>query len=459
MDYNPKLLPGNIEAEASLLGCLLINGKLFSSIEGSGLNPDDFYEERHSVIFSAILAIQREGRTPDVITVGDRISTLEGLKINLDIKYLYELANTAPVVSESILSDYCNIIIEKSLYRELIKICSESSESAYRQSPPFDEVIDNSTTSLIALSNRKQVGTVVGIRKLVDSEMMKLRDRIESGKKISGISSGYPVLDGFGSGFKPGDMIVLAGRPGMGKTSFALNIAIEIARQDLNVLFFSLEMPSSQLVQRIISIECGINAKNLAIGKFEKDELTRLWAGVDDISKMPIFIDETSRLTVSDLRSKAKKLDAELRKSNVAGEKPKKLDCIFVDYLQLMASNIFREDKVRQVEDISRNIKLFAKDLKIPIVALAQLNRKVEERKENKIPMLSDLKDSGAIEQDADMVMFIQREDMYKKDTDKKNIADIYIQKNRHGQQGVVHLRFTPQYTKFTPLDPADFYK
>lgn len=459
MDYNPKLLPGNIEAETSLLGCLLINGKLFSSVEGKGLSADDFYEERHAVIFRAILSIVSEGRTPDVVTVGDRISTMEGLKINIDTKYLYELANLAPVVSESILSDYCDIIIEKSLYRELIKVCSESAESAYRQSPSFDEVIDNSTTALIALSNRKQAGTVISIRKIVDSEMMKLRDRIESGKKISGISSGYPYLDSFGSGFKPGDMVVLAGRPGMGKTSFALNMAIEIARQEHNVLFFSLEMPSSQLVQRIISIECGINAKNLAIGKFEKDELTRLWAGVDYVSKLPIFIDETSKLTVSDLRSKAKKLDAELRKSSVAGGKLKKLDCIFVDYLQLMSSNVFREDKVRQVEDISRNIKLFAKDLGIPIVALAQLNRKVEERKESKIPMLSDLKDSGAIEQDADMVMFIHREEVYKKDTEKKNIADIYIQKNRHGQQGSVHLRFTPQYTKFTTLDPTDFHQ
>ncbi|HSW59424.1 MAG TPA: DnaB-like helicase C-terminal domain-containing protein, partial [bacterium] len=365
MDYNPKLLPGNIEAEASLLGCLLINGKLFGTVEGTGISSEDFYEDRHSVIFKIIRSIYSEGKVPDVITVGNRISTVKGGNAGVEMKYLYELANSAPVVSESILEDYCSIIIEKSLYRELIRICSESVDSAYRQSAPFNEVVDKSTTDLITLSNRQQAGSVIEIKNIVDSEMQKLKERIDSGRKISGISSGYPVLDNFGSGFKPGDMIVLAGRPGMGKTSFALNMTIEIARLGHNVLFFSLEMPSSQLVQRIISIECSVNAKNLAIGKFDKDEITRLWAGVDKVSKLPIYVDETSKLTISDLRSKAKKLDAELRKAPPSPSRSNRLDCIFIDYLQLMSSTVYREDKVRQVEDISRNIKLFAKELGI----------------------------------------------------------------------------------------------
>lgn len=471
MDYNPKLLPGNIEAEASLLGCLLINGKLFSSVEGTGLCAEDFFDERHAVIFRAIQSIFNEQRTPDAILVADRIATTKNedkerkrnrnkekeLPVDVDLKYLYDLANSAPVVSERIIADYCSVIIEKSLYREMIKICSESNENAYRQFPSFDEVVDSTTTSLIALSNRKQAGTVVELKKIVDVEIMKLKDRIASGQKISGISSGYDYLDTFGSGFKPGDMVVLAGRPGMGKTSFALNMAINMAKKGSNILFFSLEMPSSQLVQKIISIECSVNAKNFSVGNFEKDEVDRLWAHVDTVSKLSIYIDETSKLTAADLRSKSKKLNSELKKTLRPDGTHAKLDCIFIDYLQLMSSNVYREDRVRQVEDISRNIKLFAKDLGIPIIALAQLNRKVEERRENKIPMLSDLKDSGAIEQDADMVMFINREDVYKKDSEKKNVADIYIQKNRHGPQGVVHLRFVPQYTKFAILDPTEY--
>ncbi|HNW82152.1 MAG TPA: replicative DNA helicase [bacterium] len=454
MDYNPKLLPGNIEAEASLLGCLLINGKLFSTVEGTGLNAEDFYEERHAVVFRVISAIYNEGKTPDVVTVGDKISNMGVENIFPDMKYLYDLAGRAPTVSESILVEYCNIIIEKSLFRELIKICAESSDNAYRQSSPFEEVADKSTSSLINLSNRRQTTTIQKAKDLVQKEIARLEERIAKGSKIAGISCGYPMLDDLCSGFKPGDMIVLAGRPGMGKTSFALNMAIEIARNNNNVLFFSLEMPANQIISRMIATECSVSAKRFNTGSLEKEEIDRLWSTVDRVSKLPIFIDDTSKLTVSDLRSRAKKLDSELKKTPAKDKtNPNKLDCIFVDYLQLMSSNVHKDDRVRQVEDISRNIKLFAKDLGIPIIALAQLNRKVEERSTNKIPMLSDLKDSGSIEQDADMVMFIHREDVYKKDSENKNIADIFVQKNRHGQQGHVKLRFVPQYTKFASFD------
>jgi len=446
MDLTPLTLPRHLEAETSLLGCLLINGKLFGTVEGTGLLPDDFYEERNSHIFRAIIEINSEGRTPDVITVSDKLSSVQEKAGVPDVEYLYELANKAPVISEKILNEYCDIIIEKSLYRSLINICANSSENAYRQTQSFDDVADQTTSLLIDISNRRQASTVSLLRDIVDDEMTKLKERVDSKQTISGISSGYPYLDNLCSGFKPGDMIVLAGRPGMGKTSFALNMAIEMAKNDNNVLVFSLEMPKSQLGNRVMSIECSVNAKHLLTGKFDEGETDRLWRNVDSLSRLPIYIDDTSKLTVSDLRSRAKKLDTELKKSG------KKLNCIMVDYLQLMSSNAFREDRVRQVEDISRNIKLFAKDLGIPIVALAQLNRKVEDRS-SKVPMLSDLKDSGAIEQDADMVMFIHREDVYKQDSDKKNEAEIYVQKNRHGQQGVVRLRFVPNYTKFHPMD------
>lgn len=453
MDHNPKLLPGNIEAEASLLGCLLINGKLFTAVEGTGIQAEDFYEERHSVIFRAVTAVYNESRTPDVITVGDRLLATDPA-VFPDPKYLYELAGRAPTVSEAMLLDYCNIIIEKSLLRELIRICSESSDNAYRQTVPFEEVADASTSSLINLSNRRQASTIQKAKDLVQKEIASYQERIARGSSIAGISSGYHMLDDLCSGFKPGDMIVLAGRPGMGKTSFALNMAVEIARNGQNVLFFSLEMPANQIISRIIATECSVSAKRFNTGSLEKEEINRLWATIDSVGKLPIYIDDTSKLTVSDLRSRAKKLDAELKKSQSKDRNgPNRLDCIFVDYLQLMSSNVYKDDRVRQVEDISRNIKLFAKDLGIPIVALAQLNRKVEERSTNKIPMLSDLKDSGAIEQDADLVMFIHREDVYKKESENKNIADIYVQKNRHGQQGHVKLRFIPQYTKFGSMD------
>ena len=448
MDLTPLTLPRHVEAETSLLGCLLINGKLFSTVEGTGLLPDDFYEERNSLVFRAIIEINNEGKTPDVITVSDKLSSIQEKTGVPDVEYLYDLANKAPVVSEKILKEYCDIIVDKSLYRAMIKVCADSSENAYRQSMSFDEVVDQTTSHLIDLSNRRQLSTVFSLREVVGDEMAKLKERVDSNQTISGISSGYPHLDNLCSGFKPGDMIVLAGRPGMGKTSFALNMAIEMAKNGSNIMVFSLEMPRSQLGTRVMSIECSINAKHLLTGKFDEGETDRLWRNYDSLSRLPIYIDDTSKLTVSDLRSRAKKLDTDLKKSG----KGKRLDCIMIDYLQLMSSTVYREDRVRQVEDISRNVKLFAKDMGIPIVALAQLNRKLEDRS-TKVPMLSDLKDSGAIEQDADMVMFIHRDDVYKQESEKKNVANIYVQKNRHGQQGVVKLRFVPQYTKFLTMD------
>ena len=231
MDLTPLTLPRHLEAETSLLGCLLINGKLASVVEGTGLYKEDFYEERNSHVFRAIMQIVDEGKTPDVVTVSDKLSAIQDKTGVPDIEYLYELANKAPVVSENILKEYCDILIEKSLYRSMIKVCADSSENAYRQTLSFDEVVDQTTTELIDLSNRKHASTVFPLKDVVEEEMGKLKERVDSNQTISGISSGYPHLDNLCSGFKPGDMIVLAGRPGMGKTSFALNMAIEMAKK------------------------------------------------------------------------------------------------------------------------------------------------------------------------------------------------------------------------------------
>ncbi|HDT11532.1 MAG TPA: hypothetical protein ENN58_02210, partial [bacterium] len=348
METHSLALPKSIEAETSILGSLLIDGKLYSIVESTGLLPTDFLEERHAIIFQAIVSIYNEGKTPDVITVSDRISAVADNEKTGGIQFLYDLASNAPVVSEALISEYCEIIIEKSLYRAFIKICSESTTEAYRQTADFDEIVDKSTTSLINLCNRRQVSSILPIKQIVDEEIVKLRERIELGNPISGISCGYPALDEICSGFKPGDMIVLAGRPGTGKTSFALNMAVEVAKNNYNVLYFSLEMPASQLANRLIATECSVNAKNLMSGKFsDKDEIKRLWANIDSISRLPLFIDDTSKLTVSDLRSKSKKLNSELNKIIISETgKRKKLDCIFIDYLQLMHSNVYREDRV-----------------------------------------------------------------------------------------------------------------
>ncbi len=459
---NPSLrvLPSNIEIEAALLGCLLNDGKLYGDIEGFGLLPEDFSQERHAAVFRVIKAIFESQRTPDTLTVIDEFSKIPNPP---EPSFVFDLAKNAPIYSEETLQQYCSIILEKSLNRSLIGVCSNAIDTSYGQKIDFDELLDNTTNELINLGNRKHANSVQPFRILMEDLLERIHQQETTGSSLLGISSGYPKLDAMCSGLKPGDMVIVAGRPGMGKTGFAINIALAIAKQHLNVLFFSLEMPAQQIVNRFVSIECSVNSKSLLNAKFDADEYSRLWGNFDAVAKLPIFIDESSSLTIPELRSKAKKLDAELRKTpNPKRETPNKLDCIFIDYLQLMDSNVFKEDKVRQVEYNSKNIKKLAKDLGIPIIAMAQLNRKIEERRGGKVefssnkPMLSDLKDSGSIEQDADMVMFIHREDAYKKkEEDKNNEAEIFVEKNRHGPTGSIKFRFVPHYMKFLQLDPA----
>ena len=457
---NPSLrvLPSNIEIEAALLGCLLNDGKLYSEIEGFGLLPEDFSQERHAAVFRAIKVIFESQRTPDVLTVIDEFSKIPNPP---ESSFVFDLAKNAPIYSEETLDQYCSIILEKSLHRSLIEICSKSIDASYSQKEEFDELSDKTTNELISLGNRKHTNSVMSFETLMKNMIERINEQMKTGAKLLGISSGYPRLDSMCSGLKPGDMIIVAGRPGMGKTGFAINIALSIAKQNLNVLFFSLEMPAQQILNRFVSIECSINSKSLLNAKFDPEEANRLWGMFDKTAALPIFIDESSSLTIPELRSKAKKLDAELRKTpNPNRTTPNKLDCIFIDYLQLMDSNVFKEDKVRQVEYNSKNIKKLAKDLGIPIIAMAQLNRKIEERRGGKVefssnkPMLSDLKDSGSIEQDADMVMFIHREDAYKKkEEEKNNEAEIFVEKNRHGPTGNIKFRFVPHYMKFIQLD------
>ena len=464
-DTSLRMLPSNIDVEAALLGCLLNDGKLYGDIEGFALLPEDFSQERHAAVFRAIKAVFESQRTPDVLTVIDEFSKIPNPP---EASFVFDLAKNAPIYSEETLRQYCSIILEKSLHRSLIGICSNAIDISYGQKVEFDELSDKTTNELIALGNRRHTNSVIPFETLMANMMDRIKEQISKGSAILGISSGYSRLDAMCSGLKPGDMIIVAGRPGMGKTGFAINIALSIAKQNLNVLFFSLEMPAQQILNRFVSIECSIDSKHLLNGKFEGDESTRLWDNFDKIAQLPIFIDESSSITIPELRSKAKKLDAELRKTpNPKRSTPNKLDCIFIDYLQLMDSNVFKEDKVRQVEYNSKNIKKLAKDLGIPIIAMAQLNRKIEERRGGKVefssnkPMLSDLKDSGSIEQDADMVMFIHREDPYKKkEEEKNNEAEIFVEKNRHGPTGSIKFRFVPHYMKFIQLDAlADSYE
>jgi len=435
-------LPHNLEAEASLLGCLLLKGELHGKVLEKGLQPEDFWEIRHQHIFRAIHEVYQGGHTPDLITVTEELRKKGELETVGGIPYLSELQDAAQFTSDAALTDYADIIRDKSLHRRLIKICEDHAGLSYRQESDFDAIVDRATNDLIQLSLLRQKSAVSRIDDIIASEMASLQQRLRQGKTLQGITSGYAALDSLTTGFKPGEMVVLAGRPSMGKTSFALNMAVEMARQKATVLFFTIEMPSAQLVRRILSQECLVNAKNFTTGHLDDDEYARLWRNIDTLTALPIYIDESSFLTISDVRAKAKKVLVEA----------KRLDVVFIDYIQLMHDLTYAKqaDRVREVENISRNIKLFAKDLNIPVIALAQLSRKAEDRKDG-IPMLSDLRDSGAIEQDADVVMFIHRD--LGKEGKEKDITSILVRKNRNGQTGDVKLRFLSHFTKFVPFE------
>ena len=460
MENSPlRVLPSNIEIEAAVLGCLLNDGKLYADIEGFGLTPEDFSQERHALVFRTIKAICESQRTPDALMVIDELAKIPNPP---EQSFIFDLANNAPIYSEETLRQYCSLILEKSLHRSLINICSNAIDVSYSQKMSFDDLSDQTTNELISLSNRKHANSVIPFKDLMADLLERLKEQSKRSSTMLGISSGYPKLDAMSSGLKPGDMVIVAGRPGMGKTGFAINMALAIAKSGLNVLFFSLEMPAQQILNRFVSIECSINSKSLLNAKFDPDETARLWGNMDKTGNLPIFIDESSALTISELRSKAKKLDADLRNTpNANRPDQNKLDCIFIDYLQLMDCSGFKDDVVHQIEYNSKNIKKLAKDMNIPIIAMAQLNRNIEDRRggrtsENsgKKPMLSDLKGSGSIEQDADMVLFIHREDAYKKkDEEKNNEAEIFIEKNRHGPTGIIKFRFVPHYMKFIQLD------
>jgi len=440
----PITLPHNLDAEISLLGCLLLKGSIYSEIAEKGLVPEDFWEIRHQHIFRAIHGVYQAGRTPDLVTVGEELTKHGGLELIGGTAYLAELMDTAQFTSTAALKDYADIIREKSLHRRFIKICEEHASLSYRQESDFDTIIDHATNELIRLSLLRQTSAVVPIDEVIVKEMESLHERLHQKQMLQGLTSGYTAIDNLTTGFKPGEMIVVAGRPGMGKTSFALNMAVAMAKKGATVLFFTIEMPASQVVRRIFSIECLVNARNFTTGQLTEEEFLHLWRNIDTLGALSFYIDESSFLTVADVRSKAKKVFVE--------SKTKKLDVVFIDYLQLMRDTTYTDDRVREVENISRNIKLFAKDLHIPVIVLAQLSRKAEDRKDG-IPMLSDLRDSGAIEQDADVVMFIHRD--MTKDENAREMTSIIIRKNRNGQTGDVKLRFIPHYTKFIPVETA----
>ena len=427
------------DAEAALIGGLLLDPDSQAYDKIADIVSDrDFYHPENKQVFTAIQSLKEQSKVTDLLTVSDYLDSGSDFEEESSINYLSDVLEKTSGSSNII--EYAKIIREKALLRELIQISSDIAQSASNpegRSP--SELVDLAETNIFEIAER-------GSRNVAFSEMSdlvkqtydELDKRSQGGGQITGVSSGFRELDNITAGLQKGELIIVAGRPSMGKTAFALNIAEHTALADDNpVAIFSMEMSASALAQRMISSLGRVNAHSIKTGQLEEKDWNRIDGAIQQIKNAPIYIDDTPSLTPIELRARARRIKRE-----------KGLELIVIDYLQLMSVPGNTENRAVEISEISRNLKALARELNIPVIALSQLNRSVEQRTDKR-PQMSDLRDSGAIEQDADLIAFIYREEVYDKETDKKGVALIDIAKQRNGDIGEFNLTFLGRYTKF----------
>ena len=433
-----SLPPHSSDAEAALIGGLLLDpdNQAYDKIADI-LSDRDFYHPENKQVFTAIQLLKEQSKVADLLTVSDYLDSGSDFE-EPSINYLSDVVeNTA---GSSNIIEYAKIIREKALLRELIQISTDIAQSAYKpegRSP--SELVDLAESNIFEIAERGSRNvTFSEMSHLVKQTYDELDKRSQGGGEITGVSSGFRELDNITAGLQKGELIIIAGRPSMGKTAFALNIAEHTALADNNpVAIFSMEMSASSLAQRMISSLGRVNAHSIKTGQLEEKDWNRIDGAIQQIKNAPIYIDDTPSLTPIELRARARRIQRE-----------KGLQLIVVDYLQLMSVPGNKENRAVEIAEISRNLKALARELNIPVIALSQLNRSVEQRTDKR-PQMSDLRDSGAIEQDADLIAFIYREEVYDKETDKKGVALIDIAKQRNGDIGEFNLTFLGRYTKF----------
>ncbi|NLT74425.1 MAG: replicative DNA helicase [Chloroflexi bacterium] len=444
-----RLPPQNIEAEQSVLGSLLIDPDAVIKI-APFLQPEDFYRETHGIIYAAILGLHERRLPADFITLVDELTRQGQIEVIGGASYLTSLINSVPTSIH--VEHYAHIVERSAIMRRLITAAGEIAALAYRDQGETDEVIDQAEQILFEVSHRRVSKSLVPMKEIVRQYYERIEFLVEHQDETMGVPTGFADLDRLMGGLQPSDLIIIASRPGVGKSSLALTIAANAAvRHGSVVALFTLEMASEQLVQRLISARTGIDAQRLRLGRIADMEWEQFTQASSVLSEATIFIDDTPSPTPMEIRTKARRLAAEYD-----------LDLIIIDYLQLMqAGTRQNENRVQEISYISRALKGLARELDVPVVALSQLSRAVESRQDRR-PILSDLRESGSIEQDADVVMFIYRDEMYNEDTDRANIADIIVAKHRNGPLDTISLRFDPHTTQFSNLDlhavDADFF-
>jgi replicative DNA helicase len=435
-----RIPPHNMEAEQAVIGAIFLEPESLT-IASEILLPEDFYRSAHQKIYQAILKLNDEGKAVDLITVTEELAASKQLEEVGGVSYLSDLAGSVPTAAN--IEYYARIVEEKSLLRRLIRTATNIAQDGYSREDEVNELLNEAEKRIMEVSQRKNSGSFHNIKDI----LVRTYDNIEMlhNRKgdITGIPTGFAELDRMTAGFQRNDLIIVAARPSVGKTAFALNIAQNVAtKTSENVAIFSLEMGAEQLVMRMLCAEGNIDAQRLRTGSLTDEDWRKLTMAMGSLSNSGIFIDDTPGIRISEIRSKCRRLKQEHG-----------LGMVLIDYLQLIqGSGRTSENRQQEVSEISRSLKALARELEVPVIALSQLSRSVEQR-QDKRPMMSDIRESGSIEQDADIVAFLYRDDYYNKETENKNIIEIIIAKQRNGPVGTVQLAFIKEYNKFVNIE------
>ncbi|RMG91505.1 MAG: replicative DNA helicase [Candidatus Dadabacteria bacterium] len=433
-----KVPPHSLEAEVGVLGAVLLNNDVLPQV-AELVDRDDFYRTGHRLIFEAMLDLSERGAPIDLVTLTEELRTKGVLEKAGGAAYVGSLTDQVPSARNA--EHYARIVRERAVLRKLIWVATEIASEGYDPDADVEEYLDRAEQEIFKITQRKISPSFVRLRDVLKDAMAKVEELYERKELVTGVPTGFHDLDQLTAGLQPSDLIIVAGRPGMGKTSFVLNIAhYASVHENLPVGFFSLEMSREQLALRLLCAEARIDSHRLRRGMLKDSDFPKLARAAGVLAEAPFFIDDTPGISTLELRAKARRLKAE------AG-----LELVIVDYLQLMRARGSYDVREQEISEISRSLKALAKELHVPVIALSQLNRGVESRSDKR-PLLSDLRESGAIEQDADVILFIYRDDVYNKESADKGIAEIIVGKQRQGPTGTVKLAFLNEYTAFENL-------
>ena len=435
-----RVMPNSLEAEQSVIGSMIMDKDAIISANEI-LIEDDFYHKQYGILFQSMIELYNDGKPVDLVTLQNRLKEKDVPKEVQSLEFVRDLVTSVPTSAN--IKYYANIVKDMAMKRKLIKVMEEIENECYAGKESLDSIMDKTEHDVFALTSSRQTGDYVPIRQVVMNALEKIEKASQQQGTVTGIPTGFIDLDYRTAGLQPSDLILVAARPSMGKTAFVLNLAQHVAfHENMCTAIFSLEMSIEQLVNRLFSLESRVDAQALRTGNLSDADWEQLVEGAGIIGDSELIIDDTPGISISEMRSKCRKYKLE-----------HDLKLIIIDYLQLMSgSGRGSESRQQEISDISRSLKALARELSVPVIALSQLSRAVEQRPDHR-PMLSDLRESGAIEQDADVVMFIYRDDYYNKDTELKGISEIIIAKQRNGPIGTVNLAWLPQYTKFANLE------